>query len=42
MQGLSKDSKIQEVVEKVNSSTAKRYRVIEEKIDLEALKQERE
>jgi hypothetical protein len=42
MQGLQKDSKTKEVIEKIDSSKAIRYKVVEEVIDLDALRREKE
>lgn len=40
--GLSKVSEIKEEIVKVDEKTAKRYRVVEEVIDLEALRAEKQ
>ncbi len=42
MFGLSKDSITKEIINKVDSSTAIKYSIKEELIDLEALRQEKE
>lgn len=43
MQGLQKDSKVLETIEiSADGKTAKRYRVVEETIDLDALRKEKE
>jgi hypothetical protein len=40
--GLSKASEVKEEIIKIDENTAKRYRVVEETIDLQALKAEKE
>ena len=42
MVGLSKTSKLKEIIVKKDTNTAIRYKVVEEKIDLKALREEKE
>lgn len=42
MYGLKKDEKLKEIIEKVDENTAIKYSVKEERIDLKALRQEKE